>query len=619
MILYQGTSKEFCELADSNQLLPTLEKVFKEKLGRRLPPNEIEAYTNSLPKMGPVLRRSKISDDCGVLIEYVIPLTSNRVDFIVSGEDDAGNMNFIIVELKQWQTAEPTDSDGVVRTALAGGIRETTHPSYQAHSYRLFMSDFNSDIEIGKLRAQACAYLHNFISRDPEPLLQKPYDIVTKEAPIFFRDDQKKLEHFLYRYVNKGKGTKILYHIESGKIKPTKKLINHVSGLLKGNQEFTLLDEQKIAFEKARLIARYARKKSVVIINGGPGTGKSVISVNLLGQLLKDEINVVFVAPNASFRGVLIKKIAQEHSEIRIKNLFKGSSAFVDIEPNTFDALVVDEAHRLKNNTAFMYRGENQVEDVIKASKTTILFVDDDQAIRPEDIGTVIEIKRVAKKYDADIHEVKLEAQFRCAGAEGYINWLNNTLHIKETANYDGWEDENFDFKILDDPNELRKAIKAKHDNGYLARILAGYAWKWTSANEGNSDAQVDDVEIPEFDFMMPWNSRKVGSTWAIDASGIDQVGCIHTSQGLEFDYVGIIVGKDLRFDPQKMSYFSEYDEYKDNVGKSGLKKNPDILNRFIRNIYKILMSRGMQGCYVYFQDSEVKKYFISRNKTLSK
>jgi len=386
VILYQGTAKEFIETTESNQIVSALEAVFRAKLGRRIPPAELSAYTNSLPYMGRVLRRSGISESCGVLVEYIIPNTSNRIDFVVAGEDDAGNRNFVIVELKQWTSAEIAPGDGIVRTALAGGIRETTHPSYQAHSYKLFLSDFNESISEGVIKAYACACLHNYPEKSPEPLTNDCYEEIVARSPIFFRDDQARLEDFVSRYVNNGNGNSILYEINSGKIRPTKKLIDHVSELFKGNQAFVLLDEQKVSFEMARNIARDKDLKSVVIIKGGPGTGKSVISVNLLGQLLKDDLNVVFVAPNSSFRDVMVETLARSFGKNRVRHLFKGSGKFLDADPNAFDALVVDEAHRLKQKGAFMYRGENQIDDIIHASQTSIFFIDDEQSIRPEDI-----------------------------------------------------------------------------------------------------------------------------------------------------------------------------------------------------------------------------------------
>ena len=258
-----------------------------------------------------------------------------------------------------------------------------------------------------------------------------------------------------------------------------------------------------------------------------------------------------------------------------------------------------------------MYRGVNQVDDIINAGFTTIFFVDDNQMIRPDDIGSTSEIKRVARIYDAQVTELELTAQFRCSGADGYINWLDDVFHIKKTGNFDGWDKKDFDFKIFDNPNDLYSDIKAKHDNGLSARMLAGYAWNWTK--NGNGDADVEDVEILEHNFKMPWNSRKVGTTWAIDACGIDQIGCIHTSQGLEFDYIGVIIGNELRFDPRNMEYYVDYDSYKDSVGKKGLKFEPIKLASLVKNIYKTLMSRGMKGCYIYVCDKDVREYLRSR------
>lgn len=614
MIVYEATAKKFIEDVDSNQILSEIEKAFREKLGRGIPPGEVSAYSNSLPHMERVVRRSGVADDCGILIEYKIPLTNFRIDFVIAGNDEQGNKNFVIVELKQWQKASIAEGDGLVESFTGNAQRIVTHPSYQASRYRDFMGDFNEVIYSGSVKAYSCAYLHNYPKKDPEPLLDGKYEKVINGSPLYLRDDQSKLQDFIAKYVKYGKGMEILYEINNGSIRPSKKLIDHVASMFEGNQNYILLDEQKVAFETSRSIAN-KKEKSVVIIKGGPGTGKSVVSVNLVSALLKDELNTIFVAPNSSFRDVLVKKLTQEHPAQRIRNIFKGSAAFYDSNENEFDALIVDEAHRLKQRGAFMYRGQNQVDDIIKAARTSIFFIDDDQAVRPEDIGTVKELKRLAEAHGAQIYEMELTAQFRCAGAEGYINWLNDVLQLKETANYDGWDKKSFDFRIFDNPNELREAINKKANQKNTARILAGYAWEWTPAKKGNQDGEIEDITVPEFDFRMPWNSRKVGTTWAIDQNGIDQVGCIHTSQGLEFDYVGVIVGDDLIFDDQKKVFTTDHKKYKDKTGKKGMQDKPEELNRLVRNIYKVLMTRGMKGCYVYFTNKETEKYFKDRLK----
>jgi len=606
MIVYQSIAKEFLHDVETNQISDKIKNRLLESFQwKAIGESQENSWINSMPFMGNVIRRAGIADDCGVLIEYNLPSTSLRVDFIISGHDEENKPGFIIIELKQWKEAKSTNKDGIVYTDYWGN---TVHPSYQAYSYKLYLKDFNENISSSSIRVQSCAYLHNYVERNPEPLREKIYSRIVQDSPLYLKNDQLQLEEFIKIYVGKGRGKEILYKIENGNIRPAKKLIEYVGSLLKGNREFILLDEQKIAFEAAKEIALTAIDKTVITINGGPGTGKSVVAMNLMGELIKSK-NAFFVAPNASFREVMVNKLISDHGKERVKHLLKGSGAFYGARKNQFDVLIVDEAHRLKNGTAFMYKGENQVEDIIKAGKVSIFFIDEKQVIRPNDIGTIEEITRIANLYGAKIHSVSLTAQFRCSGADGYVNWVDDVLQLKSTGNFEGWDKKDYEFEIVDNPHELKALIQQKTAEGHQARLLAGYAWNWTPADKGNSNGQILDVTIPEFEFAMPWNSRKAGTTWAIDEAGVDQIGCVHTSQGLEFDYVGIIVGKDLKYDSGSNCFVTHWKEYKDAEGKKKLKNDPDKLNKLVRNIYRILMTRGMKGCYVYFMDKELEKY----------
>lgn len=610
MIVYKNTTQGFIKDVLDNKIDDAIHVAYQCKIGRSIAQNERRAWTNSMGFMERVIRKANIADDCGILIEYVIPATSSRIDFLIAGLDQNNGKKFIIIELKQWEEAESTHKDSIVTSVVNRSPKELPHPSYQAYSYKMFMKDFNEAIYNGNIGSYSCAYLHNYREKDPEPLKAPIYREIIKDTPLYFKTDSEKLAEFIRNHVGKGKGEKIVYEIESGKIRPSKKLIDHVCAMFKGHQTFVLIDEQKVAYEKAMDVALHSKQKTVLIIKGGPGTGKSVISMNLLAGILSNEQNVCFVAPNASFRDVMVQSLARTNSLSRLKHLFKGSAGFHDVDENIYDVLVVDEAHRLKNGSAYQYRGDNQVEDIIRAAMVSIFFVDDNQKIRPEDIGSVAELKRIAEMNGAKTEEIELVAQFRCAGADGYINWLDDIFHIRHTGNYDGWNTKEFEFKIVDNPHDVYRYIKGKSDEGFKSRLLAGYAWPWTSGKEGNSDADVNDVSIPEFNFAMPWNSRKVGTTWAIDEDGIEQVGCIHTSQGLDFDYVGVIVGNDLRYDAKTETFYVDWNNYKDVNGKKGLRDKPEILSKLVCNIYKTLMSRPMRGCVVYFCDKEVEAYF---------
>ncbi|QDH21213.1 DUF2075 domain-containing protein [Saccharibacillus brassicae] len=611
MIIYSSSALAFREKVDNNQLTAEIEEAFISKMGKRPNPSERRAWNNSMQFMERIVRNSRIADDCGVMIEYNIPSTSKRVDFIVAGKDEAGKDNFIIVELKQWERASETDREDVVVTYLGGQERETTHPSYQAWSYRQHLEDMNEAVHSSDLVSHSCAYLHNYRSPQPDPLKSERYAHYISKAPLFMSEDTQKLQNFLYKHIGQGDGVNLLYLIENGKIRPSKKLIDHVDGLFKGNSAFVLLDEQKIAYETIMSLAKNANRKRTILIKGGPGTGKSVISMNALGGLLKHKLNVKFVAPTASFRTVMVETLVKQQPKDkgRARSLFAGSGQFWDSPENFFDVMVVDEAHRLKGKGAYQYKGENQIEDIVKASKVNVFFVDDFQRIRPDDIGSTDEIKRIAERYGSEIHEYTLTAQFRCSGAEGFINWIDHILQIRETGNFNGWDRNAFEFKLMDNPHELYEAIKQKTAEGSNARMLAGFAWDWSKNEDGNYNGEIEDVIIKEHDFRMPWNGRAISSKWAIHESGVEQIGCVHTSQGLEFDYVGVIVGNDLKFDPESMQIYADYDEYKDTMGKRGLKKNNEKLTALIKNIYKVLISRGMKGCYLYCRNPELRTY----------
>ena len=613
MIVYSSSVAEFKEAVDDNSIAANIERSFIERLGKRPSVSEWRSWNNSMQFMERVIRNSKVADDCGVAIEYNIPATSKRIDFVIAGHDDDKNEHFVIVELKQWEEAKKTDKEDIVVTRINGAPRETTHPSYQAWSYRQFMFDMNEAVHQRGVQGHSVAFLHTYREKQPEPLKAEIYQNTIKEAPLFFSHEAKELQAFLYKYVGKGKGLDLLYEIEKGKIVPSKSLIDHVSSLLEGNADFVLLDEQKLAYETIIAEARQLDRKKTIIVRGGPGTGKSVISVNSIGGLLRNRLNVKFVAPNASFRNVMMEMLTKNRSgsKMRAKSLFMGSGSFVDAEENAFDVLVVDEAHRLKGKGTYMYRGDNQVEDIMKSAKLSVFFIDEYQRIRPNDIGTVDEIKRLAALHGAEVHEYSLAAQFRCSGADGFLNWVDHTLGIRETGNFNGWDQDSFEFKVVDSPHRLYELIRKKQEQGRKARMLAGFAWSWTK--QDNRNGEVADVTMEEYDFRMPWNGQAIQDSWAIHPDGVGQVGCVHTSQGLEFDYVGVIIGNDLRYDSETMTLYADYNEYKDITGKKGLKQNPEQLLAYIKNIYKVLMSRGMKGCYVFARDPELQYYLQGR------
>lgn len=319
---------------------------------------------------------------------------------------------------------------------------------------------------------------------------------------------------------------------------------------------------------------------------------------------------------NAAPRAVYASKLTGTLKKTEYNNLFKGSGSFVNEEANKFDALIVDEAHRLNFKSGlYSNLGENQALEIMNASKFSVFFVDDDQRIHINDIGEKRRLQVWAEEEGANVHFLDLKSQFRCNGSDGYLPWLENTLEIRPTANPILYKDE-YDFQIFDDPSELRTVIKERNLVNNKSRMVAGYCWDWVSKKKDTAY----DIEFPEFDFKMQWNLTKDGSYWLIAENSINEIGCIHTCQGLELDYVGVIVGDDLRYengkvitDVSKRSYMDQSIRGIKNMLKEAPEKALEISDRIIKNTYRTLMTRGMKGCYVYFTDKKLEEYFRAR------
>ena len=616
MIVYEATKREFIDSVFSGSITDEIYDVYKEKIGKSNE-SQIRSWENSMQYMYRILEDSEIPSDCGVAIEFTIPTTSKRIDFILTGQDDDHADNVVIIELKQWDSAEKVEGkDGIVKTFLGGGIRETTHPSYQVWTYASLIENFNETVEEDAIKLYPCAYLHNYDFDYDNNLTDEIYKRYYDLAPLYGKRDALKLRNFIKKYIKTGDTTNILYRIDNGKIRPSKKLQDALLDMLQGNEEFFMIDEQKVAYEKAIEMASKSQnddKKRVLIVEGGPGTGKSVVAINLLVDLLNDDLNALYVTKNSAPRNVFFEKLrGSNYSQNYLKTLFKGSGSFTQSNENDFDVLIVDEAHRLnKKSGLFGNLGENQIKEIINAAKFSIFFIDKHQKVTLKDYGSISEIEKYARLFKAEPNKIKLESQFRCNGSDGYLSWLTDVLEIEETANYDGF-DFDFDFRVIDDATELKELIFEKNKEKNNARLLAGYCWNWIKEGKNNTD--VHDIVID--DFSMSWNLGN-SDTWAIDDDSVNEVGFIHTSQGLECDYVGVIIGNDMKYDGEHIitdfNCRARTDQSLKGIktlNKRFPKQAQRVADEIIKNTYRTLMTRGMKGCYIYCEDMRLQVYF---------
>ena len=621
MLVYEGIKSDFIDDVNLNRIVDKIYDKYKQFFGRTSE-SQLNSWKNSMQYMRGVLDDREIPDNAGVAIEFNIPTTSKRIDFILSGRDNNRKDSVIIIELKQWETCTAVEGkDGIVSTFTGGGVREVAHPSYQALSYANLIKDFNETVQLDDIGLYPCAFLHNYDLRDTDPICSSKYQEYIKEAPMFGSNDFEKLRRFIKKYIVEGDDRELLYKIENGRIRPSKRLQDSLSKMLQGNKEFNMIDEQKVIYEDAIRIAIdtvSSNDKNVLVVQGGPGTGKSGLAINLLVELTKRNMTCFYVTKNAAPRAVFRDKLKGTFKMAYINNLFQGSGQFTEAEKNEVNVLVVDEAHRLNAKSGmFQNLGENQIKEIINAANFSIFFIDEDQKVTLKDIGSVDEIKKYANELGAGIRIVELESQFRCNGSDGYLAWLDNVLDIRKTANYD-LDDFQYDFKVIDSPNDLRRLIEEKNSINNKSRLVAGYCWNWIS--EGKNNSEVHDIVIPEYNFEMSWNLGN-SQTWAIDPMSVNEVGCIHTCQGLEFDYVGVIIGDDIRYENGQI--VTDYkkrastDQSLKGINKIANEYGQDVANkiadRIIKNTYRTLMTRGMKGCYVYCVDKNLQNYLKSK------
>lgn len=611
MIIYRNTKGGFTRDVRDNLIAEKIENAFFEHCIAHNNDAEYRSWANSMQYMCNVLDDAAISDDCNVAIEYQIPLTAKRIDFLIAGVDDTNNRNVVVVELKQWESSEPTSRPGVVQAFTGGANRYVAHPSYQAYSYVKVIEGFNEAVASEDIHLIPCAYLHNYKEDFRRNIDSTYYADAVQAAPVFLGRDGSKLRDFIKTYIHKRAGVDLLMKIENGKLRPSKSLQDTLASMLKGNAEFCLIDEQKVAYETVRkMVHNVLNKKSgktTIIIKGGPGTGKSVVAIQLLCDLISRGYTALYVTKNSAPRNVYFAKLQQEkYRASYIRSLFCGSGSFVNAKENEFDCLLADEAHRLQMKSGmFQNIGEAQVKEIINAAKVSVFFIDEQQKVTTSDACTIDMIRHYAKQLGSTILEgedYNLTSQFRCNGSDGYLALINTILGMQSSPNTVMELD--YDIQLFDSPTKMREALRTKNKINNKSRMLAGYCYEWES--KGNPRAM--DIRL-EDGFQAQWNYNNT-TTWAIDSESFDQVGCIHTSQGLEFDYVGVIIGRDLIYRDGKV--LTDYTKRAhSDKSLSGIKSsgNYALADTIIRNTYKTLLTRGQKGCYIYCEDKPLADY----------
>jgi uncharacterized protein len=613
--LYSAAGSLFVEDVLLNRIAEKLKISFADQLNRNVSPGELNAWRNSLQSFAHVLSHYELTN-VGVVLEMQLPLTSKRLDCLLTGVDESGHPSAVIIELKQWADAEASSISDCVVAFVGQALRDMLHPSQQARLYKQYLEDSSTVFSDGAVSLSACSYLSNHQHSTDSALVANKFSGLLAEVPIFSGDQTQEFGQFLRQRLASGDGLETLKLVSASKYKASKKLLDHVSQVIKGRSEYVLLDEQQVVFNAVLGLVRggyHHRQKTVVLVKGGPGTGKTIIALNLMAALSAEGYNVRHATGSRAFTGNLKKILG-----FRAGEQFSFFNNYVSTEYNCVDVLLCDEAHRLRPNSNNRFQkiksDKRQVDELVFSSKVAAFLIDDLQVVRPGEVGSCDLIRSAAANAGAVLQEFELDGQFRCAGSEEFIRWVDATLGIMREERI--WQpDGQFDFQVFDSVQDMAEAIRAKANNGYSARLVAGFCWPWSDPD--SSGHLVEDVKLDRF--SMPWNAKPdagrlaagipKSNFWASDPNGINQVGCVYTAQGFEFDYVGVIFGRDLVYNGgwsgnRKVSH--------DNVVKKA--REEEFVN-LVKQTYRVLLTRGMKGCYVFFEDAGTKDLVRTRIK----
>jgi hypothetical protein len=584
--------------------------------GIAVSPAERRSWDRSLPLLAQDLVQAGLSQ-VEMLIEYQLPLTSKRADVVLAGRDRrTGGDAYVVVELKQWSNAELFEDDPkmVLVEHMGGGPK--LHPSLQAKGYCEYLTSFMSVLNDDQHTIHGVAYLHNAAQPDVADL----YDLVSDDwTRLFTQTTRGAFIDYLRDRFAPAPGADAADRFLSSAVRPSRQLLKLAAAEIKNQNQFVLLAEQQLAFElvlHAVDRAHMGDAKTAVIVTGGPGSGKSVIALALLGELSRQGRTVLHATGSQSFTQTMRRYVGK--GSTAVKSMFKYFNNFIDARPNGLDVLICDEAHRIRQVSATRYTparsrtGRFQVDELLDAARVPVFLLDEHQVVRPGEIGTVDDIRGRAVAKGLKVQQVELDAQFRCGGSRQYEDWVLGLLGLdgKQPVPWPG--DDHFDVSPAESPWELESVLRGRLDAGYSARMTAGFCWRWS---DPDGDRLIQDVVIG--DWARPWNAkgdRSVGGAppsalWATLDGGFEQIGCVYTAQGFEYDWNGVIVGPDLLYRDGQL------------ITARSASKDPALTrggvtdahaDRLIRNTYKVLLTRGMMGTVLYSTDPQTQRFLAS-------
>ncbi|MFE0966406.1 DNA/RNA helicase domain-containing protein [Streptomyces fungicidicus] len=611
-MLFRASAKTVAVMAFDGSLFLHLTDQFVHMHGYRPGTSEVRSWERSIPVLAAALNDAGLGD-VEVMLEYALPLNSKRADAVLAGvHPSTGEPSYVVVELKQWSNVLPHEDD-LTLCHVDPYPHPVLNPIEQVRRYCDYLVNFNGAVAEHGHRVSGVAFLHNATEFDVAALREIERD----GRGLLFTGQRRGefLDHLRAKLSDRHSGARAADELLSGATVPSKQLMSVAAEEVRERQQFVLLDEQQVAYRmvlNAVEKAKRADRKEIVVVTGGPGTGKSVIALQLLGELYRRGMPALHATGSQSFTRTMRKVAGSRKREVQ--DLFKYFNSFMTTEKNCLDVLICDEAHRIRETSANRYTraehrtGRAQIDELIDVAHVPVFLLDEHQVVRPGEMGTVTDIQAAAATRDIPCHVVPLESQFRCGGSDAYLRWVVRLLGL-EPGGPVVWEpDDRMQLLVADSPQEMEAFLEARRAQGYGARMSAGYCWRWSPEPKPGHPLPLD---VVIGDWARPWNLRGDRSVsgappaalWATDPAGFSQIGCVYTAQGFEYDWSGVIIGPDLLWRGDR--WITDRTASKDPVFK---KSTPDAdVDRLIRNTYKVLLTRGMVGTVVWSTDPETR------------
>ncbi|SOD75072.1 hypothetical protein SAMN05892883_4275 [Jatrophihabitans sp. GAS493] len=609
------SASALASVANPNSVVEQLAEQLIYSSLRRPAPSEVRSWERSIP----VIARDLVDAGLGsveVLLEYQLPLSSLRADVVLAGaHPTTGRPSYVIVELKQWTHAHHWEDDRNLVTVpgMPGGPK--SHPVRQVRNYCTHITDFARTLQGNNDAIAGVAYLHNAVNRESvADLFDYDFDA---HGQLFTGGDRGRFHDFLrVRLDGEVPGAPYADELLRSAIGPSRQLLALAAEEVQNREQFTLQGNQQLAVDLVMHEVQQAHRadqKSIVLVSGGPGSGKSVIALSLLGELSRQGRQVLHATGSRSFTQTL-RKVAGKRAP-RVQKMFMYFNQFMDADRNGLDVLILDEAHRIRETSANRYTranlrtGRPQLDELVSAARVPVFLLDQNQVVRPGESGSVETIKTYAEANGLRVHEIALDEQYRCGGSAAYVKWVEQLLGLVDDAPEPWGGDAHFQLAVADSPEELEQMLLVKESDGYTSRMAAGYCWPWSDPRP--DETLVADVAIGSW--ARPWNvkgERRVGDAppaalWAFDPGGVGQVGCVYTAQGFEYDWNGVIIGPDLVW--RNGAFVSNRSANRDPDFRSQKNVSDQHFDELVRNVYKVLMTRGMVGTVLYSTDAETR------------